>query len=247
MYTRITNVREVAGFTGNSNVSDAFILRQITRADGMINSYVSDAYALPLPNFYKQTIAFSGTGSGTSTMTITINGTSYTVAVTSGMTAGQAADLFRRAAMNSDDFIVDQLGNGATVYMIARDSGDPTDVTISSTDPQTVAGITATGGSIVEVAPPMVEYLSTEIAAAIVLTTEYGPEAQDTDKDGLKRLAVQVKTLENIKNKVEKLFDYEGVELPASSTKRISFYPTAASEEDEEDPTANRITMNTKF
>ena len=247
MYTTVTNVRQSGGFVGNANVTDAFISTQITRAESLINSYISDAYALPIPSYYRQTIVFTGTGTGTATMTITIDGVDYEIDITLGMTATQAADAFRTATLGLSGFIADGLGAGTTVTIYSCESGDPGVVTISSTNPQTVAGITATGGTIVAIAPPLLEALATEIAVAFLLITEYGPEAQDTDKDGFKRLALWEETLKRIASKNEKIFSFCGEVLAGSSTKRISFFPTTGSVDVDGQPIVNKITMNKKF
>lgn len=246
-YTTVTKVRQSGGFVGNNNVTDAFISSQITRATALVNSYISDAYALPIGKFYTQTIVFSGTGSGSSTMTITIDGEDYTVAVVSSQTAAQAADLFRTSAEDNSSFVTDGLGSGATVTMYSKVAGDSTDVTITSTDPQTVTGITATGGTVTNIAPPMLEALATEISVAYLLITEYGPEAQDTDKDGFKRLAQWVDVLKMIAKKQEKLFDFTDTELSRSSTKRLSSFPVTGSLDADGVPIENKVKMNQKF
>lgn len=246
-YTTVSNVRELAGFVGNSNVSDAYISSEITRAQSYINSYISDVYALPLGTYYKQTIVFSGTGTGSDTLTITIDGSDYDVAITNGLTASDAADLFRSAAADNSSFVIDGIGDGTTVTIYSIDDGDSTDVTITSTDPDTVEGITATGGTVTAVAPPMAEALASNIAAAYTLITEYGPEAQDTDKDGFKRLAEWTDVLKRIAKKEEKLFDFADNELPRSSTKRLKFFPKSGSEDDNEEEIVNQVTMNQKF
>lgn len=248
MYTNPTRVRQVSGFVGNTNISDAFITNQIMRAESLINSYISDQYTIPLSRYYTNTITFSGTGSGSATMTITIDGTGYAVAVTDSLSASAAADLFRTAALTSNNsFITDSLGAGTIVTIWSQDGDDVAQVTISSTDPQTVQGITATGGTVTQVAPPFVEALATEIAAAYLLIAEYGPEVEGSDKDGYKRLAMWMETLKNIAEGKEKLFDYDGDQLSRSTTRQFSFYPTEASEEDDTDPTFSRLTMNKKY
>ena len=126
------------------------------------------------------------------------------------------------------------------------DAADSAEVTITANDtPQ--GGIAATAGTVTATAVPTVEMLATEIAAAYVLMVEYGEEAQDTTKDGAKRLAIWTETLENIRDKREKLRDFAGAELPTSTTRTISFFPTDASEEDEDNPTTSRMTMNKKW
>lgn len=246
MYTNVTKVRQVAGFVGNSNISDAFISSMITRAEGFINGYVGDVYILPLPKFYYQTIVFSGTGSGSDTLTITIDGEDYVVNVTAAMTAAQAADAFRTAALDNESFVTDGLGSGATVTLYTLDGDDSDEVTITANDsPQ--GGITATAGTVTETAVPTIEMLATEIAAAYLLIIQYGEEAKDTDKDGYKRLEIWEGMLENIRAKKEKVRDFSGTELPVATTRGIVFAPNNTTEEDTENPTHSRMTMNKKW
>jgi len=248
MYTTVTKVRQASGFVGNTNITDAFITQHIKRAESKVISKISDVYALPLPKYYEQAITFSGTGSGSATMTITINSANYTVAVTNGLSASSAADLFRTSALNNTSFVTDGLGSGATVtFWNYGQDGDSTDVTITSTNPQTVSGITATGGTVTEVAVPIIEYLTTGIANATLLINEYGPESQDTDKDGFKLLALFDDILKSIANKEEKVFDFAQNELPGTTTKRLVFSPNDTTNDDDTEPTASKFTMNKTF
>lgn len=247
MYTTVTKVRQVAGFVGNSNVSDAFVSSMITRSEGLVNSYLSDAYTMPLEKFYEQTIVFSGAGTGSSTMTITIGGESFAVTISSGLTASEAADLFRTATEDSAVLIVDGLGSGATVTFHSVEGNDSTQVTITTTDPQTVSGITATGGTVTQVSVPLIENLTTEAGAAYLLMTEYGAEAQDTDKDGAKRLAIVREILEAIRKKKEKVFDFAGVELARSDTFSIAFFPGDNATDEDGKTIKRQFKMNQKF
>lgn len=246
MYTTVTKVRQASGMVGNTNITDAFISSIIARAENTFDSSVGDAYTLPLPKYYTQTIVFSGTGSGALTMTITINGESFAVVIASSLTASQAADRFRTASASATSFVTDNLGSGATVTIYSKVADDSADVTITSTDPQTVSGITATGGTVTQVTLPFVEAIVTDIAVARLMIVEYGPESEGTDKDGYKLLALAMSTLKSIKTKAEKLYNFVGVELPVASTHRLSFYPTTASQTDEND-TSNKFTMNGDF
>ena len=246
MYTTVTKVRQASGMVGNTNITDAFISSIIARAENTFDSSVGDAYTLQLPKYYTQTIVFSGTGSGALTMTITINGESFAVVIASSLTASQAADRFRTASASATSFVTDNLGSGATVTIYSKVADDSADVTITSTDPQTVSGITATGGTVTQVTLPFVEAIVTDIAVARLMIVEYGPESEGTDKDGYKLLALAMSTLKSIKTKAEKLYNFVGVELPVASTHRLSFYPTTASQTDEND-TSNKFTMNGDF
>lgn len=246
MYTTVDNVRKAAGFVGNTNVADSFISLFVTRAQGMVNSYLSDAYVMPLPKYYRNQITFTGTGNAADTLTITIDGTAYAIAITNLMTAAQAADAFRALALESDSFVLDGLGSGSVVTFYSRGGSDSDAVTISNNDsPQ--SGITATGGTVTEVAAPLVEHLATEVAASYLLINEYGEEAQDTNKDGVRRLALVRAMLESIRNKEEKVFNYAEIELPGSDTKTISFFPGEGSVDREGKAVKNFFTMNKKF
>lgn len=247
MYTTVSKVRQNAGFAGSTNVADSFVASMITRAEGLVNSYLSDAYVLPIEKYYEQTIVFSGTGSGTSTMSIIVGGETFAVVMSVGKTASQAADLFRTAALNSAVLVTDGLGSGATVTFHSKEGDASAAVTITSTDPQTVSGITATGGTVTEVALPLIENLTTEAAAAYLLMTEYGVEVEDTNKDGAKRLALVREILEAIRKKTEKIFTFDGTEIGCADTKTISFFPTTDSVDADDEDVVSKFTMNKRF
>lgn len=246
-YTTATKVRENAGFTGNANISDAIIVSRIVRAEGMINSKLKNVYALPLPKYHFNVITFSGTGSGAGTLTMVIGGVSVAVTIASGLTAAQAADRFRTAALDNAAFALDSLGDGAAVTIHGISGDDSSEVTVTSTDPQTVAGITATGATVTETAPPIIEMIATEIAAALMLIKEYGDEAQDADKDGFKRLTLAKKDLQALADQEDGILDFAAVELPKVTAKRLGFYPTDASETDADHPTAARLRIDRKY
>ncbi len=232
---------------GNTNVTDAFIANAISAAVGIVNSYLSDAYSLPLAKFFQKDIVFSGTGSGSGTMTIIVGGESIAFAITNGMTAAQAADAFREAAIDNTAFVTDSVGNGATVAMFNITGSTPSQLAITSSNPQTVTGITATAGSSAEVAVPLVEAATTGIASAQLLINEYGAEAQDSNKDGYKLMAFWTGLLESIRDKKTKVMDFAGNELPVNSNKLPRFFPTASSENDPVNPTKSSFTKNQKF
>lgn len=242
-YTSETKVREHSGFVGNTNISATRINQYIARATNMVNSRLARVYQLPLPYFWQNTIVFSGAGSGSANMTITVNGQSFVVAITSGLTASAAADKFRRAVLDNADatFQADEIGNGATVTITARaQENTDDDVTPTSTDPQTVSGITATGGTTIPVQHPFIEYLVTEAATAYLLISEYGAESQDSDKDGFKRLGLVKTDLEDLQNKIELLQDFDGVDFPYADVSRIAFMPRDGTE-DEDGNTYDRV------
>jgi len=247
MFTTVIKVRQASGFVGNTNITDAFISNLIKRAENTIDSYIGDAYTLPLAKYYVQTITFSGTGSATDTMTVTIDGTNYIIAITLNLTASAAADRFRTAAIASTSFATDALGSGATVNLYSLEADDSTQLLITSTDPQTESGITATGGTITETALPFLEAIATDIAVARLFIIQYGAESENTDKDGYKLLALATETLKDIREKKEKIYDFAGVELEQSTARSLVFYPTESSRTDADDPTDNWITRNLKW
>lgn len=247
MYTTVEKVRQDSGFVNNTNVTDAFISQKIIEAEGLINGYISRVYALPLPRYYTRQIVFSGTGSGTGTMTVTIGGESFVLDITSGLTAAQAADLLRAAAASSEVIVTDGMNSGATVLVYSRDGNDPDQLAITSTNPQTVQGVTATASAIADAIVPMVATMATQIAAAFVLIVEYGKEAQDIDKDGFRRLALAKAALKEIADGLARIYDFAGEEIPRTDTTRVRFYPTRASRCDPNHPTKNRLPIDKRY
>lgn len=243
-YTTIAKVRTRSGFSNNTNITDDRVRSVIARAESYINSYVSHVYQLPLPYFWQNSITFAGPASGDGTVSVTIDGTVYSISVTSGDTASQVADKFRREVLSgSPDFITDPIGSGAEVLITANNQDESvTDVDITAK--VEAVGITITEGTANPVTVPFIEYLATEIATAYLFFAEYGEEAKDTDKDGSKFMGLATEDLKGIQGKSEKLHDFSGTELPRSQADRISFYPNASSEDDADDPTAFKSSMN---
>jgi hypothetical protein len=245
-YTTNLAVRQVAGFVGNTNVSDELVSSKIIEAEGIVNSYLSDPYVVPLARYFRNTLVFTGTGTGSGTLSLTVGGVAVAVPITTGMTPAQSADAFRAAAIQNGEFITDGIGSGATVAFFSVAGNDPLSVSVTANNsPQ--AGVTATAGSTAEVAVPLVEAAAKNIAAALLLINEYGAESQDTNKDGYKMMALWRELLENIRDKKTKVFDFAGNELPGNTGRSISFFPTAGSETDPVNPTNSRFTMNQKF
>ena len=84
--------------------------------------------------------------------------------------------------------------------------------------------------------PAFITELASQLAACWVLIDEYGKEAQDTDKDGYKRLALLTNdkntgTLDKIQKKELKIFsDTTSQELTTATTRSPVFRPNAVSE-----------------
>lgn len=257
MMTTEAKVRELSGFDNSTNVTAATVRGKISIAESMVNSAVGRRYSLPIPFHRSNTLTFGGAGTGSTTMTITINGTNYTFAVTSGLTAARAAELFRVAVKASTDFVVRLNGAEATIISMTSTDGvtdiDTADNEVNITAYATAAGITATVGTREDRYPPIINEFASEIAAALLLKDNYGAEAEDTPKDGDKRLAAIVEQLGYIQgtsnDKIQtNLFDeVTGVELSSGTADSPTFHPDDDSFSDSDNPTAPKIGINQIF
>lgn len=248
-YTTVSEVRADVGFVGNTNISDSFIQNLITIAQSTINSRISDVYQVPIPKFYKNLISFTGNGSGAGTMTFTIDGVAYAVSITSGMTAAQAADALRTlllADTDKDFYLADDLGQGADVGIISGQNGLAADVTVT-VDSETVAGITTAIDGVVASTIPMINGICRYLVGGRLLNIDYGPESQNTTKEGDSLIEAATTLLDDIANKNLKLLDPAGTELATADTQSLAFYPTEASRDDAENPTANKFNVNDIF
>jgi hypothetical protein len=103
--------------------------------------------------------------------------------------------------------------------------------------------------------PAFLTELASQLAAAFVLIDEYGKEAQDTDKDGYKRLNVLTNEngtglLDKIQKKEVKLFsDTTSQELATSTTRTPIFRPNNLSSlsTDPDVSTTRKIPINKIF
>lgn len=257
MITTIEKVRELSGFDNSTNITDAVVRGKILTAEGMVESAVGARYALPIPYHKSNTLTFGGAGSGSGTMAIVINGTTYNITIANGLTASQAADLFRTAVKDSVDFITDSLGSGAVVLLISITDSSDTDTSydeVNITSAPTTNGITGTIGTRIDRYPPFLEQLAAEIAAAMLLQDNYGAEAEDTDKDGNKKMGIADIKLQRIQGvdtetglKINIFDEITKAELPASSIDIPSFRPSTTTNEDEDDPTGAILGINKEF
>jgi hypothetical protein len=100
--------------------------------------------------------------------------------------------------------------------------------------------------------PAFITELASQLAAAFVLIDEYGKEAQDTDKDGYKRLGLLTNEdgtgiLDKIQKKELKLFsDTTSQELNTATTRTPIFRPNNLSQNstNPEVSTKEKIMMN---
>jgi len=245
MLCTIIDVKQSSSlFRNNTNITDAEYLRKIQMAESIILGRVGRKYTMPLGKYYENTLTFSGTGSTTGSMTITINGTAYVLAITSGLTAIGAADLFRIAAANSSDFIVNGLYSDEQVTINNQTADSYAEVTISSAT-QTVAGITVTNGNRQEVGIPDLRAVCAECASAFFLMNVVNDQGRSEGQ------LIMEKTVEPFLQKIDtgyiKLYDFEGNELATSSDNLIETYPNSASSDDEDNPTDNIFRTNDKI
>lgn len=248
--------------TDEDNILDSEVQQKIQFAASLFETAVCDRYTLPLVYHRQNTITFSGTGSGSGTLTVTINGTNYDIAITSGVTAAQVADLFRESAIDSADFIValssEKDEQGEIVTIISRTDSDTwstanAEVSISSAG-GTVQGITGTAGVRSDRYPQVVSYVVAELASSLLLMDNYGAEAEDTPKDGNARMekANQLLALlagEEVEGMAPRkiIDDVTKSELTTSDGNSPSFFPTLASKTDTDDPTESKIGINSNF
>lgn len=250
-YTTIAKVRELSGFDNSTNIGDSVVSGKIATAESMVASAVGHRYALPIPFHRSITLTFSGTGNGAGNMVVVVNGTNYTVTIANAMTAERAAELFRAAAIDSDDFIV-QL-NGAVATLISKTSSSDlatADSEVDITDAPTTQGIQGAIGSRLDRHPQIIDQITAEIAASLLLMDNYGVEAEDTPKDGEKRYTIAMATLAQIQGKKDDEVvlsikdEVTGVEIPSGSTDNPGFYPNNTSKEDDDNPTAAKLSIN---
>jgi len=250
LYGSIDRTLLTAGLHNNSNITDALVHNKLFYAQQVIDGMISDVYQLPLPVFWENTIVFSGTGSGSGTMTITIDGQDYTVDIENAMTADRAADLLRESILSVNGNIYSEPTlDDETVRIVSKVTNDKTDVVITSTDPQTVQGITATGGTPMPTAHPILREISQLMAAAQLMQIAYGKEAEGTDKDGYRMMEVAMEELRKIQTKEIKLMDGNGSEFNTSNGGRLNFYPNNSSStgDGDEDDTTNNFKVNEQF
>lgn len=255
MFSTVSLVRDISGFQDATKVVNALIESKISTADGMIRGALAYRYQLPLIYRKQGVLTFSGTGTGIDDMDIVINGTTYTIGITVGLTATQAADLFRIEAAASTDFYIDTLGNGASVIITAKTDSD--DLTTSLAEVTVTSALTteaiALSSIVQDCYPSMISNLSAEIATAFLFITQYGRQAEDTPKDGyakldtLQLLLGQLAGTEKEKVPLRVFDDYTELELALIGTEGPSFLPNATTDADSANPTSAKVSINTKF
>ncbi len=257
MYTTTSKVRELSGFDDVTLIPDSIVSGKISAAEGMFDSACASIYTLPFTYRIQNTLTFSGVGVGGDTMTITINGTGYDIAITADLTASEAADLFRISAIGSADFkVVDSIGGGEVVTIVSLTTSSSLTTALAEvniTDASTTEGVSGTIGTRENRYAPIIDQITAEMAAALLLIDNYGIEAQDTPKDGRTRIDMINETLQKIQQvhesgQVIKLFDeITKEELAISASGSSGFLPNVTTNNDTDDPTSAKIGINKVF
>lgn len=201
MYSTVSLVREVSGLRSSTKISDERVKGKVIRADAMIDGYLIQKYQLPLAYRRAVQITFSGTGTSTATLTLTIGGVAHALAITSGLTASQAADLLRASLVEDTEvYSPDGIGSGAIVTIISRSTSTNltdanTEVTVTGS---AAGGITPSFGTKTDKYPALIEQLSADIAAALLLMDNFGLEEEGTTRDGFARIELAKQTLKMI-------------------------------------------------
>jgi hypothetical protein len=256
-YTSTTKVRELSGFQDENNISDNVIKGKISVAESMVDSASEMRYILPFVYRSQNNITFEGTATSNGTIEITINSVLYTINVTSGDTASQIADSFRTEIQSVTDIHEDSIGNGNTSRIISNSTSS--DLATAILEVTATLGTITAGDVSVSVEGvrdryvPMIDQITAEIAASLVLMDNFGIEAQDTPKDGEARMNRINDTLQKIQGVSEskqiiKYFDeITKEELQVSARANPGFLPNATTDDDPTNPTSPKISINTEF
>lgn len=220
LYTTIKKVRGISGFQDSANINDATVKGKIIMATGMVNGALVRKYVLPLPYHRVASIHFSGVGTGPGDIKIIVNGHEYTVIIENGLTALQAAEKFVNEAYMNEDFIMDYYLNedeSATVDLISISDSATLDQANEQVNVTQVGGLVAGINStksilVLDRFPPMVDQITAEIAANMLLSDNYGAEAQDTGKDGEVKMDLITKVLLQIQGKDDTMPDLKIVD-----------------------------------
>jgi hypothetical protein len=263
-YTTIAKVREFSGFDDVTKISASVIRGKIAMADSKVDGAIGYRYALPLAYHRQNTITFSGTGTGAGTMSVIINGVTYQITISNGLTSSSAADLFRVAVKDSvhlqTEGYVSEESSEATVVIISKtDSGvlATADAEVNITNAGgTVNGITGTAGTRSDRYTPFITQLSTEIATALLYFDNYGLEAENTPQDGAARMDRLDEILLQLQGESEKyatlrLYDeIDKTELTLSDTGAPRYRATDTTSDEDydgDDPTIPQVTITQKF
>jgi hypothetical protein len=257
-YASIATVRSYSGFDNESQIGNALIVGKLITAEAMVNSALSQKYSLPLAFRKKQVLTFAGTVTTGGSIVITINGTAYTLAVVNGNTASVVAAAFYALMVDSDDFCIEQ--GGEVIILTSQTRSDTStatailEVTVDSIVYGTSVGITVTGGGVINRYPALVEHLTAEIAAALLLSDNYGAEAQDTPKDGKKRLEDAMNSLKQIQGNdkndnfsLKVIDECTGAEIAQSASDSPGYLPNETTNDSETDPTTPKSGINDIF
>lgn len=204
MYSTIEFVREISGFSDDTKVTDSIVKRKIQVADSVVDGALSFRYVVPLKYYVQRTITFSGTGTGTGTMSVTIGGITYSVAIELGTTAKQAADILRVAIITQDLIRVDATGSGAIVEIVSKTDStslSTAQAEIAMTTVSTTQGVSAVVDVIATRYPPLVQQISAEYAAMLLISDNYSPVGEK-DKGSTRDWTERKKQLNDVLNQL---------------------------------------------
>lgn len=252
MYSTISLVREISGFSDTTKIPDTMVKNKITIADSMLKGALAFRYVLPIPYHYQNTITLTGTSTQTATMNVVVNGTTYAVSVTTGDTASTIADKIRIATKDSVDFITDDEGSGAQVLLISNsDDVDEAYSEVEITSVGTITGITSTIGTRAKRFPPIVTQLSADIASTLLIVQNYGNEAEDTGKDAQIRMRLVSTLLSQVSGQDTEsapiTITDEVTEEEIPRITQTSSIPNTYTNNSTTNPTAPKISINSRF
>lgn len=254
MYTSIEKVRLLSGFNNTTRIPNTVIIGKIRTAEGAVNGAIAKRYVLPIPYHRQVTITFAGTGSGTATMSVVVNGVTYSISISTGTTAEQCAQQMRD--MVSSDFYTDQIDDTAKATLISKsDSGNLTtaNAQVNVATIVTAGGITATISAKSDRHCPLVDEVTAEYAAGLLLYQNYGVEAQNTPNDGSLRLDKAGEAIARIAGisddgKVDVLLDeFTNVEFTTLETFSPTGLPNDTTNADATNSTMPYVTANMRF
>ncbi len=254
MYTSISKVRILSGFTNTTRMPNSVVLGKIRAAESIMDGAIAKRYVLPIPYHRQNVIRFAGAGTGSGTMAIVINAVTYNITISNLITAEQCAQQLRDAT--STDFYLDQFDDPGVVTIVSKkDSSDLTNASaqVNITAYPTTAGVSATVDGRSDRHCGIVEQTVAEYAAGMIMYQEYGTEVAQPNKDGALRIEAAGAIIDRIAGraedgKVENLLDdYTKQEFPTLETFSPKGYPNDASDADATNPTTPFITVNQKF
>lgn len=255
-YTTIEKVRQISGFDDTTKITDEYVESKICDAAGIVDSSISTYYQTPVQGHIQNCIEFSGDATEDIQMDITVNSVTYSFDVANGDSSATVANKFRNAASSSVDFVTNPVGSGSKALLVAKDcTGNQSlqmqQVTVDSIS--SVGGITTNVVGFSTYYPETLNWITAEIAADLILSDNYGVEAQDTPKDGNQRLVNAMNFLKSFQEATEttpymKIMDNIcGTEIPNSTFSDPEYLPNEITNNNQSNPTTPNVGINTQY